>query len=289
MTDNSQITRELDSWLATVNANYLTEDRAFNSIETLEKLAALKAASGDIMETPANMQVTGTQDVARQQARLYETQLKTGAHSEESIDAMLRAPATGLMHISDMARISSNWNPTILSNNAANSAAYDDYLRKIIKFPLVTLNYAESQEITRNSSDWNTVIDEIADTFVGIQGEDKDAIVKGLKNLAQAASSTMSTEEKTSLFCQNAINTSDRVYELFLYNSTCAFVEKKGKGFHTYQSTFTVLKIKLTLKIEFWTREYVAKLIGQTSDSLDTWLQNNSTSTEGTKPIVGLS
>ncbi len=285
--NDAKVSRVLDSWMATVNPECHTGESSIYTPEAQENFALLSSAAA-ALNTPANMQVTGDQDVATQQLNLFQTQQATGATSDESVQQMFENPATGLMHVSDLARIANNWNPVLLDNSAANSIAYQNYVTQLVRFPLVTLNYAQRQTLNRETSDWNTLIDSIADTFTGIAQEDKDAIVSGLKNLAQAASSTMSVEQKTSLFCQNAINAANNVYEFYLYNSTCSFKEESGKGYDTKQNQFDVLQVKLTLVMPLWTKENVQKIIGQTSSSLDDWLNNNSSSTEGTSPIPAL-
>lgn len=286
--DKAKASKLLDSWMATVNPVHFTGEGGLHTTTALvERASALQAASG-AMETPAMMRVVGTQDVAAQQLALFNAQQSSGPKSDDAVQKMLAAPATGLMHVSDLARIANNWNPVTLGDDKANSQAYNAYLNQLVRFPLVTLNYAQRQQINRTTSDWNELINAIADTFQGIQSQDKSTIISGLKSLAQAASSTMSTEQKTSLFCQNAINTANDTYEFYLYNSTCTFKEEKGKGYDTKQNTFDVLQIKVTLVMSLWTEENVRKIIGQTSSSLDNWLNSNSTSTAGTKPIPAL-
>ncbi len=276
----------LGAWLSGVNINVRNDDGVMHPMLVHENTAILNEAKG-AKDTPAMVQVTGDEPVPDQQRILYEAQKKYGATSDEAVQAMLRAPATGLMHVSDMARAATGWNPVLLDSNA-NSVAYDAYLQKMLNFPLVTLNYANHEMMRRTTSDWNTLIDAIADTFQGIAAEDKGAIVSGLKNLAQAASSKESTEQKTALFCQNAINTANDTYQFFLYNSTATFKEEKGKGFDMKSNDFNVLKIKVTLKYELWTEQAVKMLIGQTAQSLDDWITGNSTSLEGTSPIPAL-
>lgn len=286
---NEQHLKVLDSWMATVAPANYSGEAGIHTPLALESLAAFNTASG-AMETPANMQVTGQKNkVAELQAALFETQQSNGVTSPESVKKLLEAPASGLMHVSDLARIANNWNPVLLDKSEANSDAYKAYIAQLVKFPLVTLNYAQHQTIERKTSDWNTIINAISDTFTGIVGEDKKAIVGGLKALAQAASSKMRTKQKTSLFCQNALNVANDKYEFFLYYSTVTFYEEKAKGFHTMQNTFDVTQIKVTLLMELWTEAAVQKIIGKTDSSLDDWLNKNSTSTEGTKPIPALS
>lgn len=279
----------LDSWIAAHKRSLYHGNVGILTTQARDAVRALNAAN-NALPTPANMQVTGDKAaVAAGQKALYATQQQTGATSDASIDAMFNSPVSGLMHVSDMARIANNWNPTDLTDTGANSIAYQSYVNSLVKFPLVTLNMATRQQITRTSSDWNDVINAIASTFKGIAESDKDSIVSGLTNLAQAASSKMSVTEQTNVFVQNAINSANNTYEFYLYNSQVTFQETKGKGFDTKQSSFDVVQVKLTLVMSLWTRDNVAKIIGQTSASLDDWLNANSTSTSGTSSIPALS
>lgn len=277
MTD--AISKALDSWIEHVSPareNWLTS-------HSREALASFEAGAS---LTPTGIVVTGTQDVAAQQADLANAQTNYGEKSPEAIDAMLSHPATGLMHISDMSRIVSGWNPASLDNTGANSARYNDYIARLLKMPLLTLDYSEHQRVVRQSSDWNELIDGIADLFTGIQAQDKDQIRNSLTSLAKAASSKMSTDERTDLFCQSALNTGNDIYQLFLYSSNVTFHEEKGKGFDTKQSTFEVQKLRLTLKYDLWTRDFVSRLIGKTSDSLDDWINQNQTEVDNSVKIV---
>lgn len=240
--------------------------------------------------TPASMTVTGDRNrAANAQTSLFGTQMSTGPSSSESIDKMLKEPQTGLMHVSDMARIKAGWHPVTLEDGQANADAYNRFLNAITSFPLVTMRYAERQTVTRQSSNWDSLINAIADTFVGIQGEDKTQIVGGLKNLALAASSQMKETETTSLFCQGALNVANDAYDFYLYNSKVTFYHEKTKGFELKQNTFDVLKIKLSLVMPLWTRETVSMIIGQTTQSLADWINGNSTQVKpGTQPIPAL-
>lgn len=278
---NDAIDSALTAWMTDI-----TSDRhGLLASHSREALASFEATA---KLTPTGISVTGDQDVARQQAILAEAQNVHGAKSPEAVDAMLEHPATGMMHISDMARIASKWNPMSLEDPGANELRYNDYLNKLLNMPLLTLDYAEHQRVVRQSSDWNELIDGIADLFTGIQASDKDQIRTSLTGLAKAASSKMSTDERTDLFCQSALNTGNDVYQLFLYSTNVTFHEEKGKGFDTKQSTFDVRKLRLTLKYDLWTRDFVQRLIGKTSDSLDDWINQNQTEVDDSVKIVAL-
>ncbi|WP_341992448.1 hypothetical protein [Azorhizobium sp. AG788] len=242
---------------------------------SLDAVVAYEAAAGNL--TPTGIVVTGTQEVGVQQAELHDTQEKFGDKSSQAVDAMLRFPATGLMHISDLSRIAAGWNPTSLDATGANSKRYDDYINRLLKMPLLTLDYAEHQKIVRQSSNWDELINTISDLFTGITAQDVTQIRKSLTTLASAASTKASTDERTDLFCQSALNTGNDLYQLYLYSTNVTFHMEKGKGFETKQSTFEVSKLRLTLKYPLWTRQFVERLIGETSDSLDDWLNQNKT------------
>lgn len=266
---SNEIKDALEFWMTEVT----TEPRLAS--HSREALASFFAAADEL--TPTGIVVTGTQDVSAQQANLAEAQNVHGPKSDQAIDAMLEHPATGLMHISDLSRIKAGWNPVSLEDPDASTLKYNDYLRRLISMPLLSLDYSETQRIVRESSDWNELINSVADLFTGIQSQDKDQIRVSLTNLAKAASSRMSTDERTDLFCQSALNTGNNVYQLYLYSTNVTFKEEKGKGFDTKQSTFEVRKLRLTLKYELWVRDWVARVIGQTSSSLDDWLNDNQT------------
>lgn len=274
------ISLALSAWIDDVSTRGRTHLLASHS---LDALAAFEAAAGNL--TPTGIVVTGNQAVGDQQKALHDAQVSFGDKSSEAVDAMLKFPATGLMHISDLSRIASGWNPASLDNTGANSKRYDDYINRLLKMPLLTLDYAEHQRVERQSSDWNELINNISDLFTGISGEDVGQIRKSLTNLAVAASSKMSTDERTDLFCQTALNTGNDLYQLYLYNTNVTFHEEKGKGFDTKQSTFEVFKLRLTLKYPLWTRQFVERLIGKTSDSLDDWISDNQTDTSGAPKV----
>lgn len=188
--------------------------------------------------------------------------------------------------LSEMARIAANYQPQTLDNDGANAAAYEDYLRRMGTNPLFTLRMADVLTYNRESSDWNQVIDAIADTFEGVAAKDKNTIVKGLKTLAQAASSKMSTTQTESLFVQNAVNI-DGVVSLYLYSSKVTFFETNEKGYDTKQTTYDIRRVEFELQSKLWP-EYAAKVAQKYTAFVDDWLNNNSTSTAGTSPIPAL-
>lgn len=195
-------------------------------------------------------------------------------------------PALGAANLANMARNSAGYNPTDLDNAGSSTTQYQAFVKKLISCPLFIVKMSDHQSITKTSSDWNTMVDGIANTFEGIADKDKGAIVTGLKNLAQAASSKMSTTETQSLFVQNVINI-DSVISYYLYSSNTSFVENKGKGYDTKQSVFNVLRLRLEFQTALWPN-YWQKVKDAFDGSIDDWLNDNKTTTAGTQPIPAL-
>jgi len=185
-----------------------------------------------------------------------------------------------------MARNSAGYQPQTLDNSGAQSAQYQQYLRNVGSCPLFILQMSDRQHYDRQSSDWNAAIDAIAAAFEGIASQDKDKIITGLKNLAKAASSKMSTTQTESVFAQNAMNVDGRV-TLYLYNSNVSFVETSGKGYDCKQDTFDIVRLQLTFQSALWP-QYCAAVAAKFHSSVDDWLSNNSTSTAGAQPIKAL-
>lgn len=195
-------------------------------------------------------------------------------------------PALGAANLANMARNAAGYNPIDLNNAGSSTTQYQAFVQKLISCPLFIVKMSDHQSITKTSSDWNTVIDAIANTFEGIADKDKNAIVSGLKNLAQAASSKMKTTETQSVFVQNVINVDD-VISYYLYSSNTSFEEEKGKGYDTKQSTFDVLRLRLEFQSALWPA-YWQKVKQAFDGSIDDWLNDNKTTTAGTKPIPAL-
>jgi hypothetical protein len=215
--------------------------------------------------------------------------LKSGKSptSPEFLDLWRSDLVGGAVTMSEMARNAAGYQPQVMSNSNATQLAYEGYLRNIGSCPLFILKMSDRQTLNRTTSDWNTLIDQIADTFEGIADKDKAKIVTGLRNLASAASSSMSTTETENLFVQNALNV-DGVVTLCLYNSTVSFHETSGKGFDTKQNSFDITRLELQFQSALWP-QYVDRVAAKFTSSVDDWLTNNSTKIDGAPPIVALS
>lgn len=196
-------------------------------------------------------------------------------------------PLLGAVNLAQMARNAAGYNPTNLDDAGATSTQYEDFLRRLVTCPLYNIKLSDRVHVKRETSDWNDVINSIADTFEGIAEKDKGSIVKGLKNLAQAASSKMKTEQTQAVFVQNAMEV-DKVISLYLYSSKTSFYEDKGKGYDTKSNEFDVLRLRLEFQQQLWP-DWWEKVKKAFDGSVDDWINDNKTTTEGTSPIPALS
>jgi hypothetical protein len=279
----------MHAWLA-VHDPVLRGPGGIRTAMAMDAVTAI-AASGDTSLAPSNAQVTGANAEAALQFN-KETQAALAAASGNTedpnfLELFKNDLAGAAVTLSELARHSANYQPQTLDNNGANAKAYERYLVNMGSCPLFKLVMADVLTYNRESSDWNQVIDAIADTFEGVASEDKGAIVKGLKTLAQAASSKMSTQQTENVFVQSAMNL-DGVVSLFLYSSKITFVETSGKGFDSKQSTYDIRRVKFELQTGLWPA-YAAKVAAKFTCSVDDWLNNNTTSTAGTKAIPAFS
>lgn len=254
----------VEAWLEAHDPNL---HRAIHTPEAIDNFTELNAATANI--APSNAVITGP-----------------GAKAAKSNSDWETNPALGAVNCAQMARVAANYNPTDLSNAGATSAQYNDFLARLVKCPLYEVKLADSMNVTRTSSDWNTLIDDIANVFKGIAAEDKDTIISGLKTLAQAASSKLETTQKGATFVQNAVNV-DGVITLYVYSSQTSFYEKKTKGFDMKQNAFQVNRLNLEFQKDLWPDWWQA-VKARFDGNMNDWLNDNSSSTKGTKPIPAL-
>lgn len=274
------------SWLTLNDPELHTGPHGIYQAMAKDNLISLAAVTSE--SAPAQSGITGKDKDAAlkldQDAQAAKD--KYGPTSKQFINIFKKDLAGGATTLSEMARIAANYQPQTLDNTGATAVAYNDYLRRMGTNPLFILRFSDVLQYKRDTSDWNTVIDAIADTFEGIASKDKDTIAKGLKTLAQAASSKMSSEQTENVFVQNAINV-DGVVSLYLYNSQVTFKEESGKGYDTKQVNYSIQRVKFELQAALWP-VYAERVAAKFTASVDDWLDNNSTTTAGTNKIPAL-
>jgi hypothetical protein len=280
---------QVTSWLTIHDPALYTGPRGIHTPKARDALSALAVAQGEV-PAPSNAQVTGSKKDALlqiDQKAVAALKAANGNVQDPNFQNIWTTNLAGAaVTLSELARNSAGYQPQTLNDDSANSAAYQQYLRNIGSCPLFILQMSDRLTYDRETSDWNTVISAIADTFQGIAASDQNAIVKGLTSLAQAASSKMKTTQTENVFVQNAVNL-DNVVTLYLYNSQISFYEESGKGYDTKQTKYDITRCQLTFQSAMWP-DYAAAVAAKQTSSVNNWLNNNSTSTAGTKPIPAL-
>ncbi len=190
-------------------------------------------------------------------------------------------PMDGCTSLLNMARVKANFNPS-LGMTAANVTAYDDYIKRVVACPLFNIDMSDRQTIHRDSSDYDELINAVADTFDGVEADDKDKIKDSVKNLVNSAASNSGSDESTDLFVQSVIysgtSATSLVYSIFIYSSHVHLVDNKSKGHHTMQEDFDVQRSKLTFRINDWPH-FATAVWDKQWTSVSDWLDDNTTPT----------
>lgn len=258
--------RSMEAWM---DLNHPATHRQLRTARVADAMSLVAATNTSAVIAPSNACLTGPDAESAKKSTDWENN-----------------PILGAVNVAQMARIAAGYNPTDLSNAGATSAEYQDFLKRLVTCPLYSIKMTDHLSVKRESSDWDSVITSIADTFEGIADKDKGQIVNGLKSLAQAASSKMETTEKESLFVQNAINV-DGVISLYIYSASTSFYEKKGKGYDTKSNEFDVVRLRMEFQTALWP-DYWEKIKKRFDGTVDDWISDNSTTTAGTNPIPAL-
>jgi len=200
--------------------------------------------------------------------------------SNEVKEAVKVAPTTGLTTILDIARIVSNFNPS-LPNDPNNINAYSQYVTKILQNPLMHLLSNSRKIITRHTSDWNGAIDQIANLYEGVSASDKGKIIESLRTLAKVASSFSKTKQTESLFTQSTINCDDSI-DVYIYSSTVTMEETSSGKHDVKQVSFDILTTQIRFNKELWDL-YSDAVLAKHLALMDDWLNGIDTKVETEK------
>ncbi len=280
------LTQRLESWLVVNDPKHYEGPHGLLTPEVLEARAALQEGA-EPAPAQARLSGAGSADALEADNDAQAMLDQYGAASPEFLDAWKKDPAGGAVTLSEMARRAAGYNPANLDDFGASAPQFLDYLNRIQQAPLFDIKKTTSTQIKKESSDWDTLIDAVAGTFQGIEGDDKLKIIAGLKNLASAASTKMSETQTQNIFVQSALNVDGDV-TLYIYNSQISFKREVGKGYDTKQSEFNVVELELAFKVDLWPN-YVAQVAKVFTANLDDWLNNNNTDTEGAGAIPAIS
>lgn len=189
------------------------------------------------------------------------------------------------INLANMARISAQYFPV---GNNRKEKEYNDYKKRLASCPLFTITLSTFNEITRKSSNWNDLIEDIADTFDGINNEDRKQVKGDLIRLANTAASKSKTTETEDILAQNVVDVNDDV-NYYLYDTKVSFFHEKKKK-EVKQSTFRVTRLKLRFLKDLWP-EVSEVMNKKVIVSVKDWLDSNNTKSEddNKKPLTCIS
>jgi hypothetical protein len=201
-------------------------------------------------------------------------------------EALASSPATGCAMVMSLAIEASGYNPSD-PTAAGNFGGFMSYVTQLLECPVFSVQLRDEINPVM-SSDWGSVINQIASLYVGIAPDDMNQIEVSLSSLAQAASSTPGANETETLFVQNALNAGDSivVYMYWSYVQMVTNVESGGKNSPdtvTNNASLTLYRNILTFDTAAWPG-YAAIIMPKTSASLQSWLNDNTTP-QGSVPV----
>ncbi|WP_027820911.1 hypothetical protein [Paraburkholderia bannensis] len=203
------------------------------------------------------------------------------AGSDKSLQqaSLAASPATGCAMVMSLAQRASGFNPSSPAA-AGNLNGFLAYVSQLLQCPLFSAELKD--EVAPNmSGDWNSVINQIVGYYAGIADQDTQDIRAGLWSLAQAASSTPSTNETQNLFTQNTLNagTDLRVYLYQSYIDMRTDVEHGGKHSPdtvTNNASLQLWRTILRFDSQRWPA-YAPLIANETDASLQSWLNDTTT------------
>lgn len=262
----------MESWLTVNDISHYKNIKQLFSVKLATTDQTL-VSQGLIVGSEKQSAVDADDDI-RQAFQTY------GRYSDAVKAAAKVAPTTGLTTILDIARIVSNFNPA-LPNDPNNVNAYNQYITKILQNPLMHLLSSDHKTFSRTTSDWNEVIDQIANLYDGVSASDKGKIVESLKTLAKAASSSSETKQTDSLFTQSTINCDDNI-DIYIYSSTVTMEETSSGKHDVKQVSFDIFCTQIRFTKELWSL-YSDAVLAKHLALMDDWLNGIDTKVETEK------
>jgi hypothetical protein len=208
----------------------------------------LSASAGERMPVVATARMVGP---LRSQAIQTSKLLQAAPTDEEKLRIFITAIADGISTILNIARKRSGYDPTNTKDPDL-KLKFDRYISDVQSAPFFTLTLAQTTEVHRSSTDWNELLDAIADTFEGIAAEDKKNVVKGLASLAKTAASSESFRQTEDLFVQSVMKAQTGDWSIYLYRSRVELQADKSKGVSSRQTDFSIQKLKLRFLDSQW-------------------------------------
>ena len=270
-----------DSWLALNDPSHAENLARFHA---MNRFAVLGAEPGRVVSKTAL--VGDDRDTVLRNSQ----QLKGLLGQPDGADHFADCPMDGCTSIMNMARVAAGFNPALMGvgndpqkqaeTDALNLTTYNDYVTRLLKAPFFNLDMNDAKSLSKQSSDWSALIEQIAGLFEGVQKEDFESIRKSLVALASTAVSHQGTAQTANLFTQSVLGASNDGktlnYTVNIYSSHVSMISSTDKGATTTQSDFQIRRTKLTFRVNEWP-QFAAKVWAKQVTTVDDWLSTNDT------------
>jgi len=286
---NTSLISAIDSWILLNDPTHSKNLANFNDSLNLSVIQPIgppgSVASGGLL-------VGNDRDNVLQNSKELKEKLNTPA----GLDQFIKCPMDGCTSLLNMARVASGYNPALMGvetdpikkaqADAKNLASYNEYINRVMKAPFFNLELSDSKTITKTSSDWNALVDDIASLYEGIIKEDLDSIKKSLVTITKAAMSRQGSLETANLFTQSVLgainNGTEAYYTVNIYSSHVAMVSNSSKGGSSTQSDFEIRRTKLKFRTSDWPN-FAEKVYKKHVTAVDDWLETNISPTGDTQ------
>lgn len=185
------------------------------------------------------------------------------------------SPTTAATTMLDLARVRNGWDP-LSPKSAENQTRFQDFIDDIMaNTGFFHPSKVESHQYDKESSDWSTIISDIAGIIVGAGEENVDQVTNSLEKLANDLLSHVSEENTYDLFVDNIIDVNSGSVEIRIFWGTIEFTLDEGVSGTTKQTHIDIKKLELEFKAELWNAFYAKLLCQEHFRSVVDWLTGN--------------
>ncbi|MCL2225441.1 MAG: hypothetical protein FWB96_10800 [Defluviitaleaceae bacterium] len=206
----------------------------------------------------------------------------SSAEFEKALAQFQKTPLTICTTVLDMARLSSGYNPSILMGNVGfqqSSNAFNEYLRRVLEAPFFKKEDDNTNMYDRGNRNWGEAIGEMGNICAHLSVASPAAMREQIVKLATAAASNSATQNRSSLFTVNAVNTENPAcfyVHYFMAQIGMRFVKGSRKQADSVQSSIAIRAVKLAFHLDILPA-YIRAVLEKHIKLVDDWLLENST------------
>lgn len=273
LSDLTELITAIESWMA---LNVPSEN--LNDLD--EAFLESAPGSGAKPVIQSTVLIGSARDTVLQNSQELENVLQTPG----GLPRFKQNPMDGITSVMNIAREGSGFNPAQISDpgraaelNRRNKIAYVDYLRRLRSAPFFVAELNDVVPIARQDSNWQGLIAQMAELFVGIDPRDLESIRTSLVDLANTSATYQGSPQSLDLFAQNVLvadGTQNHI--VHLYRSEVTMTSTSNKGATSTQTDFQVHRMKFRFKTDQWP-SLADSVWNQKVTTVKAWLARNCT------------